>query len=85
MRERFPGIKIIKLKNNYRSTKEIIKLSSNIIKQIPPEERLDGLKELDPQKDYKNKNIEFVSLSTEDEEIMYIVKKIRQLKKIIEN
>ncbi len=85
LRKRFPQIKIIKLKNNYRSTKEIIKLSGDIIKQIPAKERLDELKELTPQKDYKNKNIEFVKLSTEDEEIMYIINKIKEIKKIIES
>ncbi len=85
LRKKFPQIKIIKLKNNYRSTKEIIKLSLSIIKQIPAKERLDELKELTCQKDYKNKNIEFVKLSTEDEEIMYIIKKIKKIKKIIEN
>ena len=85
LKERFPEIKTVRLKNNYRSTKEIIDLSEGIIKQIPENERLAELKELRPQKKYKNKNINFVRFSTEDEEILYIIKKIKEMKKIIEN
>lgn len=77
----FPKIKIIKLKNNYRSTKEIVDLSSDIIKQVPGSERLDEHKKLFPQKVYKNKRIEYVIFTTEEEEINYIVQKIKELKK----
>jgi DNA helicase-2/ATP-dependent DNA helicase PcrA len=79
LKEAFPAIKVIRLKNNYRSTSEIINLSSDIIKQIPASERLDGPKELISQRDYKGKHIEFVKFSTEDEEIMYIMNKIKGL------
>lgn len=56
LKEKFPRMKIIKLKKNYRSTKEIIDLSSGIIKQIPQKERLDIEKKLLPEKDYRKKN-----------------------------
>ena len=79
LKERFPRIKVIKLKNNYRSTKEIIDLSSSIIKQIPSKERLDEQKELIPQKRYKKRNVEFLQFTTEDEEIMCITRKIREI------
>lgn len=85
LKERLPEIKVVGLKNNYRSTKEIINLSSRIIKQIPSKERLDERKSLMPQKDYRNKNIEFVRFSTDDEEIMYTIKKIKEIRKIIKN
>ena len=83
LKDKFPQIKIIRLKNNYRSAKEIIDLSSKIIKHIPRKERLDEPKELQPKKDYRNKSIEFKTFSTEDEEIMYIASKIKDIAEII--
>ena len=85
LKEKFPEIKVIGLKNNYRSSKEIIDLSSGIIGQIPVKERLFETKDLVPQKDYKNKNVEFVKFSTEDEEILYIIRRIKKIKEIIQN
>ncbi|MCQ9206609.1 MAG: ATP-dependent helicase [Omnitrophica bacterium] len=85
LKKKFPKMRIVKLRANYRSTKEIISLSSAIIKQIPGKERLDEQKKLIPRKDYRNKTIVFAKFTTEDEEIMYIVKKIKELKKIIEH
>jgi len=83
LKDNFPALKIVRLKRNYRSTKEIIGLSSSIINAVPPKERLDEQKKLLPQNDYKNKNIEFAEFSTEDEEIMHVIKKINEAKNII--
>ncbi|MCK4463232.1 MAG: ATP-dependent helicase, partial [Candidatus Omnitrophica bacterium] len=85
LQKRFPGISVIKLKRNYRSSKEILSLTSKIIKQIPRKERLDEDKKLIPAIDHQNKMIEVMTFSTEDEEILYIIKKIKELKELIQS
>lgn len=85
LQKRFPGISVIKLKRNYRSSKEILSLTSKIIKQIPKKERLDEEKKLIPTIDHRNEMIEVMTFSTEDEEILYIIKKIKELKEIIQS
>ncbi|NQT22622.1 MAG: ATP-dependent helicase [Candidatus Omnitrophica bacterium] len=85
LEKKFPDISLIKLKKNYRSTKEILGTSERIIAQIPQKERLDDKKMLTPTVQFKKKNIEATSFSTEDEEIIYIVRKIKALKKEIES
>ena len=85
LQKRFPNISLIKLKRNYRSSKEILSLTSKIIKQIPKKERLDEEKKLIPAIDQQNKMIEVMTFSTEDEEILYIIKKIKELKEVIQS
>ncbi|MBL7158358.1 MAG: ATP-dependent helicase [Candidatus Omnitrophica bacterium] len=85
LKERFPDIKTIRLKNNYRSTKEIVNLSSAIIAEIPLGARLEKNKRLLAQKDYKNKRIEFTRFSCPDEEIMFIIKMISSIAGAIES
>ncbi len=80
---RFKDLKTLTLKSNYRSTKEIIDLSSRIIKNIPSPERFEA-KNLIPESDYANKSIEFYEFSTEAEELLFVVKKIKEIKKSIE-
>jgi len=82
---RFPNLKTVKLKINYRSPKEILDISSMIIQEIPLKERLDKEKALIPATSKKNNIIEVLTFSNEDEEIVYIVKRIKELKKDIEN
>ena len=87
LKNKYPGIKVIRLKDNYRSTEDIIKLYSGIIRLVPEKERLDGKKTLVPKKKLlapKGKNIELVKFSTEDEEVLYILKKVKELKETIE-
>jgi len=84
-KKKFPKTKIISLRDNYRSTSEILTLAGKIIKRIPEKERLDSEKELIPKKDYHNKNIELMEFSTEEEEILYILKRIKEIKKEIES
>ncbi len=79
LEKRFPHIKIISLKNNYRSTKELIDVSSRIISLIPPQERMEG-KSLEAVKKYSNKEIIFKEFTTEEEELIYIVDKVKELK-----
>jgi len=81
---KFPKVEVIYLKSNYRSTKEIIDLSSKIIKQLPEAARM-GDKELVPKKDFKVKNIELHEFTTEEEELLFMIDKIKQLKEIIQN
>jgi DNA helicase-2/ATP-dependent DNA helicase PcrA len=84
LKEKFPKLKEISLKNNYRSTKDLIQISKNIIELIPREERMVE-KALNSVNDYKDKEILFREFSTENEELLYIVDKIKELKERIEN
>ncbi len=82
LREKFRDIQEISLKDNYRSSKEIITLASKIIKHIPEGTRI-AEKDLVPQKDYKDKAIEFHEFSTESAELLYIADRIKELKKSV--
>lgn len=79
---RFPDMKTISLKDNYRSSKELIDVSQKIISLIPPDERI-GEKSLEPVKDYREKEIIFREFTTAEEELIYIVDKVRDLKERI--
>jgi DNA helicase-2/ATP-dependent DNA helicase PcrA len=78
-KERFPGLKEISLRDNYRSTEELLNISKNIIGLIPIGERM-AEKDLVCIKDYPDKEIEFREFTTEDEELLFIVDKVRELK-----
>lgn len=82
LEDTFPGIKIIKLKDNYRSTQEIIELSGRIIGHLPKKERRE--KELEPRADYKEKSIEFHEFTTETEELLFVADKVKEAKAVIE-
>ena len=84
LKKRFPDLNQISLKDNYRSTGELITLSKNIIGLIPIEERM-AEKELSCLKDYEDKEIDFREFTTEDEELLFIVDKVRALKERIAN
>ena len=79
LKERYPGIKTVSLKDNYRSAHELIELSSRVINMIPVKERA-AEKLLNPRKKYKDRKIEAREFSTEEEELIYIVKRIKELK-----
>ncbi|MFA6320692.1 MAG: ATP-dependent DNA helicase [Candidatus Omnitrophota bacterium] len=81
--KRFPDVKILSLKENYRSTGELINISSKVIGLIPSEERMGG-KELKAMKDYEGKEITFKEFTAEQEELLYIIDKVKELKKTIE-
>jgi DNA helicase II / ATP-dependent DNA helicase PcrA len=80
----FPSLKQVSLKENYRSTKEIIGISDKLINSLPQNERMQA-KELIPKKDYTDKNIEFHEFSTEAEELAFISKRVEELKGLIED
>ena len=82
--KRFPRSKILSLKKNYRSTKELIDVSGKVIELIPLADRM-GPKELTAIKDRSAKEILFREFTAEEEELLYIVDKVRSLKKSIEN
>lgn len=84
LKERFPCLVEISLKDNYRSTKELIRISKNIINLIPCEERM-AEKKLEPAKDYMDKEIEFREFSTEDEELLFLVDKVKELRDSLAN
>jgi len=75
----FPGLKTISLKENYRSTKEIIAASDKLIKGLPESERM-SIKNLISKKDYADKSIEFREFSTEAEELLFITGYVEELK-----
>lgn len=78
-KERFPGLKEISLRDNYRSTGELLDISKNIIGLIPIAERMNQ-KDLNCMKDYPDKEIGFREFTTEDEELLFIVDKVKELK-----
>ncbi len=82
LKERFPSIKIMTLKDNYRSTRQIIDFASGVIRTIPEAERT-GEKPLIPAGDHKDKAIELKEFTTETEELLFIVEKIREIKDMI--
>jgi len=81
LKERFPSTKVIGLRDNYRSSKDIINLSSSIISHVPGENRWHQDKALIPKKIFKNlkTKIEVLKFSTEDEEIVYLTTKIKKI------
>ncbi|MEA3489848.1 MAG: ATP-dependent DNA helicase [Candidatus Omnitrophota bacterium] len=82
LKEKIPLLKTIILKDNYRSTDEVIDISRQIISQLPGNERIE-VKELAARKDYENRKAEFLEFNTEEEELAYIMEEItRQAKKI---
>lgn len=76
-------LKVVSLKKNYRSTKEIIDLAQDLIKSVPEEERTE-LKFLIPIREFKKKSIEFWEFTTQEEELCFVVDKIKEFKKQIE-
>ena len=83
LEKRFSGLKTIELKNNYRSPTELIQISSQVIKMIPIGERVSD-KSLHAASKAKEKEIEFEEFSTENEEIIFLIDKIKDLKRRIE-
>lgn len=84
LKKRFKGLRTILLKKNYRSAKEIIDISQNLISELPQTERT-GQKELVPIRDFKNKSIEYREFTTQEEEICFLVEKIKEFKTQIES
>ncbi len=80
--KRFPSLKTLSLKNNYRSSRELIEVSSRIINLIPPEERM-AEKALDSVRQWHDREIIFKEFTTEEEELIYIVGKVKELKERI--
>jgi DNA helicase-2/ATP-dependent DNA helicase PcrA len=83
LRERFPGLKTVSLKNNYRSADKIVSLYSRIIRSIPEGERTKD-KKLLSVRDYASKKIEAAEFTTEDEELCFLVNRVNSLKEAIE-
>lgn len=83
LKKRLPGLKVMSLKNNYRSSKELIDISNRIISLIPPEERM-GEKPLESVRQWREKEIIFREFTTVQEELVYLVDKVRELKERIE-
>jgi len=84
LHKKFPSLKTIVLKTNYRSTGDIVDLSSKIISQLPEDERI-AVKKLKTAVTHKNKKIEFFEFLTEEEELSFIVGEIRRLAKTIKD
>ncbi len=82
LRKKFPSLKTIVLETNYRSTEEIVGLSSKIISQLPEDERI-AVKKLKAAVDYKDKKIEFFEFLTEEEELSFVIGEIKRLAKKI--
>ncbi|RKY41428.1 MAG: hypothetical protein DRP85_06355 [Candidatus Makaraimicrobium thalassicum] len=77
LKERVPSLRTVALRNNYRSTGEIIDLSEKIIARLPEKERI-AAKELRACRDYDNRAIRFLEFLTEEEELAFIVEEIER-------
>ena len=84
LKKKFKNIETISLKNNYRSTKEIIGFARSLIKEVPEAERT-GDKELINIVDFKKKSIGYHEFTREAEELGFIVKKVKEFKVEIES
>jgi len=84
LQKAFPEMKTVSLKDNYRSTKEILGLTDKLIQQLPDKERMET-KELIAKRDYASKKIEFHELTTQAEELLFITEKVNEAKSIIES
>jgi len=84
LKKKFKDLKTISLKNNYRSTKEIIDLTQNLIRDVPIDERT-GEKDLVNLKDFKKKSIDYYEFTREEEEMCFIVKKVKEFRDEIES
>ena len=79
LKKRFKGLKTISLKDNYRSAKEIIDLSQDLISGLPQNERT-GQKDLVAVRNFRKKSIECHEFSAEEEEMCFVVDKVREFK-----
>jgi DNA helicase-2/ATP-dependent DNA helicase PcrA len=84
LKKKFKNLETISLKDNYRSTKEIIGLAQALIKDVPLNERT-GDKELINIKDFRKKSIDYYEFTQEAEELNFIVKKVKEFKEQIES
>lgn len=82
LKEKFSTLKKISLKNNYRSTTAIVQVVSDIIKNVPGEERI-AVKELTSCKKYEHEGIRHLEFSTEEEELLFLVSEIKRVAGII--
>ncbi len=78
LKDRFPDIKVISLVENYRSTEELIAISNLMIGMIPKKERA-AEKNLKAVRRYKDSSIERVEFSTEEEELIFMINKVKEL------
>ncbi|MGB2599110.1 MAG: ATP-dependent DNA helicase, partial [Candidatus Omnitrophota bacterium] len=82
LKERLPALKTIALRDNYRSTGDIINFSGGIIGQLPEEERI-AVKKIKACRDYGGGDIRFLEFTTEEEELAFIVEEIKRQAGII--
>lgn len=77
LERRFPGIKKVFLTDNYRSSDDLIKASGKILDLI--DVRV-AEKTLNSVKEFSNKELTYRELSTEEEELIYIADRVKELK-----
>lgn len=83
LESRFPGIRIVNLKDNYRSSKDLIEISGAVIGMIPAADRACE-KPLEAVREYPKRQILFREFTTEEEELQFLVEKVKELKTEIE-
>jgi len=83
LKEKFRDLKIVTLKDNYRSTKTMVDSADRIIKALPETERME-VKALIPRGNYKKSAIEFYEFGTGSEELLFLAEKVKKIKTSIE-
>lgn len=78
LEQKFPSLEKITLRENYRSSDEMVRVGAELIAQLPEDERI-GSKTLVSRKDFLFGGAKFVEFLTEEEELHYIVERVRSL------
>jgi DNA helicase-2/ATP-dependent DNA helicase PcrA len=76
LKEFAPSVRSVNLKINYRSSEKIIHHSAGIIRQIEDAERVAD-KQLSAAVDYDASGLEFIEFHTEEEELSWLMDRIR--------
>lgn len=77
LERQFPGLKKVFLTDNYRSSQDLIKASGKILDLI--DVRVSE-KTLNSVKEFKNKELTYREFSTEEEELIYVTDRVKELK-----
>jgi len=83
IRARFPNLRVIELNDNYRSSQELLRISGDLIRTIPPKERV-GEKTLVAARKSGDTSVEVGEFTTASEEVLSIIERIGHLKESIE-
>ncbi|MDD5488040.1 MAG: ATP-dependent DNA helicase [Candidatus Omnitrophica bacterium] len=74
--DRFPFLRTVTLRKNYRSSSRILEHAARVISKLPGEERVE-VKDLVPAVERDDTKVDFIKFSTEEEELAYLTTEIK--------